>query len=582
MFGLQGTNATSQDSSKENVECDSWWNPIDAVLSAIPTLMERNTATERGEALDDDSAVINEELVDDELILSAERPLPPSQMMYRSRIPTAAIARRFQKFHHQSPPMPPMTQREAPPGTRTVPHKTNHATLPPAPPEKGWWAQHFSSPSRRLNLWTILSVILLGPPLFLAGYYAGYGIESVSTVANSAILGGTEPTSSPVISYFSNVLMVQDQVIDQDETLFLAAKNQGIRLRQESSGNLVLYNSDNSILWQSGIIQSSWVYTSYFTILQGDGNLVTTSSTPKADGFDLVVVWSSKSESDQHGDYKLILNDNANGLEIVREYDNRVVWSTTRYIAPDSDPVKNPTPPPVGLPEVQPTLQPTRRPTMSPVSYPTANPTPEPTPRPTPNPTPNPTSPPSPRPTLVPRPQTVPQSSDFSIESGPMVGHATHESIKFWMFQGNDVTMQIVYWPYGELDSSLKSVDAVPIQSAFGASIVTLQNLQADTMYLYEVRIQNEWVVQGHFSTAPKPSQPTTFKYAIASCMNVKTNDGGYKKQPVWNDIYNKQPDFAILPGDTVYLNHNDWTDAGEIKYDRVWFRYVELILQCL
>jgi phosphodiesterase/alkaline phosphatase D-like protein len=155
-----------------------------------------------------------------------------------------------------------------------------------------------------------------------------------------------------------------------------------------------------------------------------------------------------------------------------------------------------------------------------------------------------------------------------------MVGHTTHESTKFWIFQGNNITMQLVYWPYVDVDNmNTRFMDMVPIQSAKGASIVTIQNLQADTLYLYEVRIQNEWVAQGHFKTAPPPSQPSTFKYLLASCMNVKTNDGGYKNQPVWNDIWQKQPDFALLPGDTVYLEHNDWTDAGEIIYDRVWYR---------
>lgn len=127
----------------------------------------------------------------------------------------------------------------------------------------------------------------------------------------------------------------------------------------------------------------------------------------------------------------------------------------------------------------------------------------------------------------------------------------------------------------GEDSSTARSVAMPPNNAANNAAIVEIGALESNTVYHYEIRIEDERVANGQFRTAPPPG-PVEFNYLLASCMNVKRNKG-YPEQPVWDVIRGiQQPDFAILAGDTVYLNDQDWTEEGEVLLDRVWFRNLE------
>lgn len=358
----------------------------------------------------------------------------------------------------------------------------------------------------RFNLiWTVMYAVV-----FLAGCCTG---QTNQTITSRSLAG--------------SAFLTDNQIIEQNEKLYV--NGNGVYLKQESNGNLVLYDDDHSVLWQNGVDQVSWVYTSYHTVLQGDGNLVTRSRTPKANGDEIINQWSSKSSSGS-GDYSLVLNNPGNGLLIVRKQDGNVVWSTPSNGAPVNFPTRDPTP------------SPTRFPTMEP----------------------------TPRPSL--RAGPVSQSTSHSIESGPMIGATTHNSVKFWIFQGNRLTVQLVYWRSSN-PNDIKWVDASPARGTNGAAFATIQNLRAGTEYTYEARIDNQWVEQGKFTTAPDPNRHTRFKYMLASCMDANSFDPRFSSQPVWHDAMRRGPDFAILPGDTIYLNYQDWTYIGYIKYDRVWYR---------
>jgi len=274
------------------------------------------------------------------------------------------------------------------------------------------------------------------------------------------------------------------------------------------------------------------------------------------------VEWSSASESLHHGEYTLLLTPKADGLMIIRHVDSEIMWSTVPVELEATDtPTISPTittRPPVDYPTPKPTLYPTRTPTVTPTDFPTVAP--------------------SPRPTMFPWPETVPQSQVYSIESGPLVGHTTHDSCKFWVFLGRPIPMQLVYWPYSENYSlaTSRTITLYPDAESNGAAIQTILGLKPDTLYLYEVRISNEWLSQGKFKTAPAPQQAASFKYLLTSCMNVQSNDGGYRNQPVWEEVIEKNVDFAMLAGDNVYFNNADWTYQGEMIYARIWSRFLE------
>jgi alkaline phosphatase D len=312
----------------------------------------------------------------------------------------------------------------------------------------------------------------------------------------------------------------------------------------------------------------------------------------------------------------------ADGLERL-ETSNPIRENDTALVLSDNDMTENnetspaastststPTPPPT----LPPTLRPTSRPTLLPTSRPTSRPTLPPTSRPTSRPTLRPTLLPTLRPTLRPTilqtlspellptlppalPPTlsptlppshlpsasaqdivwgeVPESSAYSLESGPLVGHITHDSAKLWAFQGQGQPMQLVYRKIGLDDLIAAASVDMPRNAANNASIVELVDLQSNSFYQYEIRMENGRVANGQFRTASPPGSPTEFDYLLASCMNVRRSD--YPKQPVWDVVRaQRHLDFAILAGDTVYLNDEDWTPEGEILFDRYWYRNVQ------
>lgn len=387
----------------------------------------------------------------------------------------------------------------------------------------GLFTLYAGNPLRRMNLVTLIVLVLLSPPVFIAGYYLGYGIPG----GNDSIVQEDDGDKDFVTS---NVFLREYQSIHFGESLYLTPSLEGTHLKQERNGNLVLYGERGQVLWSSGIGREAWSTTTYYTKLQGDGDLVTRAWNDN-DSTSTRIAWSSNSSSN-YGKYSLILNDSKDGLEVVRTDERgnigEAVWSTTKVISPSqSSPVNSPS---VPTWPSSPTVSP---PTIPPID-----------------------------------------STPSALESGPLVGHTTHNSSKLWALSGFGVTMKLVFWPFDD-NSKTRTVD-MPPNAAKGASLVTVNGLEPSTLYLYEIHIEDEVHATGQLKTAPIPGQPAKFQYLLTSCMNVWSSDRGYKVQPVWDVVRSKQPDFALMAGDTVYLNSNDWTDAGEILFDRVWFRNLQ------
>jgi len=256
-----------------------------------------------------------------------------------------------------------------------------------------------------------------------------------------------------------------------------------------------------------------------------------------------------------------------------------------------------------------PTLQPTGkqpvsvRPTVTPTAFPSSPTVPVlivlPTTKQPTSPSPTTPKPPSPAPTdVVVAPPLkldvfpVQASGEYfsEIESGPMVGHTTHNSASIWAFYSasSPSTMQLAYAPSTDV-SQTHIVEMPPRPDNNNAALATIHNLVPDTMYFYELRMDDDStsakdiphvVARGHFKTAPpqptgstKTISPVKFEYLLTSCMNIEAHKG-YPVQPVWDHVLEKQPDFAMLAGDTIYLTEQDWTsDTREVIYDRVWYR---------
>mmetsp|Transcript_2692 Transcript_2692/g.3813 ORF Transcript_2692/g.3813 Transcript_2692/m.3813 type:complete len:1271 (-) Transcript_2692:442-4254(-) len=199
-----------------------------------------------------------------------------------------------------------------------------------------------------------------------------------------------------------------------------------------------------------------------------------------------------------------------------------------------------------------------------------------------------------------PEPEVFPVQSSgeyFSdIESGPMVGHTTYHSATLWAYHGgpdaSTTTMLLAYAPSNDV-SQTQVVDMPPRSTQNNAALATIYHLTPNTRYSYELRMADSTsiggikvIARGHFKTAPpqpplestststsRINSPVKFDYLLTSCMNIEAHKG-YPEQPVWDQVLDKDPDFAMLAGDTIYLTEQDWTsDTREVLYDRVWYR---------
>lgn len=160
-------------------------------------------------------------------------------------------------------------------------------------------------------------------------------------------------------------------------------------------------------------------------------------------------------------------------------------------------------------------------------------------------------------------------STRYSMRSGPLVGHTTDRTVRLWALQGQNQVMELAYRQVG---ASVGHSLAMPPNADQGAAVLEVTDLQPNAQYEYQVRIQGETVGEGVWKTASPSNLPTSFKFLLASCMDVKSNR--HPLQPVWDRVLEQgMPDFAILNGDTVYLNDDDWTSTNEIILERVWYR---------
>jgi len=172
-----------------------------------------------------------------------------------------------------------------------------------------------------------------------------------------------------------------------------------------------------------------------------------------------------------------------------------------------------------------------------------------------------------------PPPGPLPPFFDSGIESGPLVGHTTDVSTRIWAFQGQGKTMRLTYKRDGSNTS--KTINMPPRSNNNRSALAYINGLVASTRYTYDITVDGKKVAQGQFKTAPSRA-PTEFQYLLTSCINVLSHKG-YPVQPVWDSTLWKQPDFAMLAGDTIYLTEQDWTSGSRtVIYDRVWYRNMQ------
>lgn len=148
----------------------------------------------------------------------------------------------------------------------------------------------------------------------------------------------------------------------------------------------------------------------------------------------------------------------------------------------------------------------------------------------------------------------IPQAA-AQIESGPVVGHTTHESCLIWAHDSHAERLTIHFRPAGEArESSLRAV-VLPRGSDQGIFLKELNGLKPLTKYVFEIGADGAQPSRGSFITAPLVGKPGKFSYAITSCMDFKQ----FPVQPAWDKLIGEEPDFHLLIGDNVYANSTNY-----------------------
>ena len=175
------------------------------------------------------------------------------------------------------------------------------------------------------------------------------------------------------------------------------------------------------------------------------------------------------------------------------------------------------------------------------------------------------------------------------LDMGPLVGHTTHNSATLWAYylkpaiylSEENYSLEIMLY---DSDGWVRTIDEPELdREKNNAVFATLTDLEPQRVYRFEMRIMNQIVGSGSFKTAPSPTNSekgVSFEYLLASCMDASEND----VQKAWNAIpeihsdgTTQYPDFAMLAGDTIYLQEEiDVDDVSGVDFDRYWYRNYE------
>jgi alkaline phosphatase D len=148
-------------------------------------------------------------------------------------------------------------------------------------------------------------------------------------------------------------------------------------------------------------------------------------------------------------------------------------------------------------------------------------------------------------------------ASNFHIPliHGPMVGGVTDNSASFWVRTPNEVKVQVRVSRSASIIEVIDSEIKITDPDKDFTTIVTVENLEANTRYYYEVIINGESVKdlgELSFHTYPPRGSNADFKIAFGGGSGfVPPNER------IWNVIKQKQPLAFLAMGDNIYVSQH-------------------------
>ncbi|NIA29592.1 MAG: alkaline phosphatase [Actinobacteria bacterium] len=152
---------------------------------------------------------------------------------------------------------------------------------------------------------------------------------------------------------------------------------------------------------------------------------------------------------------------------------------------------------------------------------------------------------------------------------GPMVGDVTGHSAKFWLRTWGRQPVQIIAREKGGTDFLFRSAKKFARKEKEFTAILELKRLKPQTTYEYKLIVNYE---QQHeiftFTTFPQQGQQSKFLLGFG-------DGAGYTPQHeyMWNTILAQHPQFFLLLGDNVYIDHPERPATQQFCYYRIQSR---------
>ncbi len=165
------------------------------------------------------------------------------------------------------------------------------------------------------------------------------------------------------------------------------------------------------------------------------------------------------------------------------------------------------------------------------------------------------------------------------LQSGPMVGYSTMKEALLWVQTNKPATVHFEYWNCLEPNTIYKTLQVTTSKdSAFIARLLADQ-LEPGNQYAYELFINDTKVSRPYRLEFESQSlwqwrhDAPDFSFATGSCAYISEEKydrpgipygGDYQ---IFEDIYEKDPDFMLWLGDNTYLREADWNSKTGIHY---------------
>ena len=157
------------------------------------------------------------------------------------------------------------------------------------------------------------------------------------------------------------------------------------------------------------------------------------------------------------------------------------------------------------------------------------------------------------------------QGFDIQLIHGPVLGQLTSQSASFWVRTVDEVRVQVIAKTAGQSGGNIISARTNTSSAADFTGNVTLNNLQPNTTYQYELIVDgNKLPQKWEFRTASINNAPSQFEIGFG---------GGAGFTPwyerMWNTIAAHELDAFLLLGDNVYIDHPEYPAVQRYCYYR-------------